>query len=84
MILTLLAGSYNYGGNTIDKNGKKTVFASLVNGLTKNKNMPDINIMWAKSTSVHEIAHSFCNPLMDKHMDIIEPYTEAILKIWKM
>ncbi len=80
IVLTLLTGTNNYGANTIDSQGNETIYASIC-CFTNSDGKPSINPMWAVSTIVHEIAHSFSNPLIDRNMENLEPFAMPIYLI---
>lgn len=77
LIPTLLTGTYNYSATTIDNQGSQTTYASICCYLNKD-NKPTINTTYAISTIIHEFAHHYCNPLIDKNIELLQPYISII------
>lgn len=77
LIQTLLTGILNYGATTIDNQGSESAYASICCFLSKNGE-PEINTTYAISTIIHEFAHYYCNPLIDKNIELLQPYISII------
>ncbi len=77
LLLTLLTGIYNYGATTTDKQGSQSTYASVCCYLNSN-NEPTINTTYAKSIVIHEFAHYYCNPLINKNIELLEPYIPVL------
>lgn len=77
LIQTLLTGNYNYAATTINNQGSQSAYASICCYLNKNDE-PIINTTYAISTIIHEFVHYYCNPLIDKNIELLQTCVSII------
>ena len=77
LCLGLLNGGANYGPRVRHKDGTEELFSVLGVWLVDDEGLPrfDASVV---STIVHEFCHSYCNPLIDAHLDALRPAGEAL------
>ena len=77
LCLGLLNGGANYGPSVLHKDGSEELFCVLGCWQTDDAGKP----MFGKpvvGTVVHEFCHSYCNPVVDAHLDILLPAGEKL------
>jgi hypothetical protein len=73
----LLNGGANYGPRCRDKSGDEHLYAVLGAWLVDEEGNPrfDESVV---STVIHELCHSYCNPLVDAHLDELRAGAEML------
>ncbi len=79
LILSLINCHNSYGASTISKENKKTVISVFGIGGKDDEGKLIIKD-YINATIVHELNHSYCNPVIDKNIKILTPTMKVIYK----
>ena len=79
MIISFLNGTGNYSADFRTPDGHEELFCVLGASGTGGQGLPAFRHD-AASIVVHEFCHSYCNPLVDRHLRELQPSGEALFQ----
>jgi hypothetical protein len=82
LVLGLLNGPGNYGPSVATKDGEE-LYAILGCWMTDAEGRPDYDKSIVP-TLIHEFCHSYCNPVVDRHVKELLPAGQRIFKLVEM